>query len=516
MSVDVERETLCVNKIVGQKIENFVVEGDMIVPDIKPDILNTISTSGNINIYKKEVLDGKIRVDGKINTYIVYLADSDNDATRGLSGGIDFTQVIDFEQVTSQMELDEEIIIKSIECKVLNGRKVNIKAVLQMSAKVYSNENIEIVNQVKDVEDIQTLKSELNINSLVGSGVSKTYAKDTFIIDNIDNLAEILKTDINIINKDVKVSYNKVLAKAEANVKILYLTEDNRIKLVENNMPIMGFIDIPNVSEENLCDLKYKIKNVVVKPNSVEEHSIYIEIEVELVCKVYETKSVNIIQDMYSPTQELEYTTKQVHTMSNKKIIKQQCDIKENISMSEIGENEIYEVTVKPEINSQTISGRKIIYEGEVKLEFIFSSENVSRIDTKQCVLPLNFSVDIEDIEQGCNVATIIDVVREDFVNSGRGEISSNIVLEFNIDVSKTVAISVIDEIELKETRQKEIYSIIIYFVKQGDTLWKIAKRYRSTVEDIARVNNIEDVNKIQVGQQLFIPRYVYRSERSA
>lgn len=516
MSVDMTRESLCINKIVGQKTENFVVEGDMIVPDIKPDILNTISTSGNICIYKKEVLDGKIRIDGKINTYIVYLADSDNDATRGISGGIDFTQVLDFEQVTSQMELDEELTIKSIECKVLNGRKVSIKAVLQLSAKVYSNETIDIIREINDIEDIQTLKSDLNINSLVGSGSSKTYAKDTFIIDNVDNLAEILKTDINITNKDIKVSYNKVLAKAEANVKILYLTEDNRIKLVENNMPIMGFIDIPNVSEENLCDLKYKVKNVVVKPNSVEEHSIYIEIEVELACKVYETKSINIIQDLYSPTQDLEYTTKLVHTMSNKQTIKQQCDIKESIAMSEIGENQIYEVVVKPEITSQNILGKKIMYEGEVKIEFIFASENISRIDTKQCVLPLNFSVDVPDLEQSCNIDTTVDICREDFVNSGRGEINSNISLEFNIDISKTVGINVIDQIELSETRQREIYSIIIYFVKEGDSLWKIAKRFRSTVEDIARVNNIEDVNKIQVGQQLFIPRYVYRNERTA
>lgn len=516
MSIDVSRESLCVNKIVGQKIENFVVEGDMIVPDIKPDILNTISTSGNICIYKKEILDGKIRVDGKINTYIVYLPDSDNEGARGISGGIDFTQIMDFEQVTSQMELDEEVTIKSIECKVLNGRKVSIKAVLQICAKVYSNENIDIINQVNEIQDIQTLKSDLNINSLIGTGSSKTYAKDTFIIDNIDNLAEILKTDISIINKDVKVSYNKVLAKAEANVKILYLTEDNRIKLIENNMPIMGFIDVQNVSEEHLCDLKYKVKNIIVKPNSVEEHSIYTEIEIELNCKVYETKSINVIQDMYSPTQELKYSTKLIHTMSNKQLIKQIYSMQENIAISEIGDNQIYQVIIKPEINNQNIAGKKIMYEGEVKLEFIFASDNISRIDTKQCVLPLNFSVDVPDLEQGCNINTDIDIIRDDFVIDGRGGVNSNIDLEFNIDISKTVAINVIDQIEVDETRQKEICSMIIYFVKPGDSLWKIAKKFKSTVEDIARVNNIEDVDKIYPGQQLFIPRYVYRNERSA
>ena len=37
---------------------------------------------------------------------------------------------------------------------------------------------------------------------------------------------------------------------------------------------------------------------------------------------------------------------------------------------------------------------------------------------------------------------------------------------------------------------------------------WKIAKKFGSTVEEIARVNGIELVDKLNVEQQLFIPRY--------
>jgi LysM repeat protein len=49
---------------------------------------------------------------------------------------------------------------------------------------------------------------------------------------------------------------------------------------------------------------------------------------------------------------------------------------------------------------------------------------------------------------------------------------------------------------------------MVIYFVKPGDTLWKIAKQFRSRVEDIARVNGIDDANNIYVGQQLYIPKF--------
>ena len=48
-------------------------------------------------------------------------------------------------------------------------------------------------------------------------------------IDNMDNLAEILKAQVCITDRDIKISYNKILTKAEADVSIMYLTEDNRI-----------------------------------------------------------------------------------------------------------------------------------------------------------------------------------------------------------------------------------------------------------------------------------------------
>ena len=110
-----------------------------------------------------------------------------------------------------------------------------------------------------------------------------------------------------IVNKETKISYNKILIKADVAVKIMYITEDNRINCVKCKIPVIGFVDIQNVSENNMCDVKYDLKNLIIKPNNVEEHSIYIEAEVEMECKVYESKEVNLIEDLYSPSVELEY-----------------------------------------------------------------------------------------------------------------------------------------------------------------------------------------------------------------
>ena len=47
----------------------------------------------------------------------------------------------------------------------------------------------------------------------------------------------------------------------------------------------------------------------------------------------------------------------------------------------------------------------------------------------------------------------------------------------------------------------------LTYVIKRGDTLTQIARRYGTTVNRLAQINNIKNVNKIYVGQVLFIER---------
>ena len=50
MVVETTRDNISVNHIIGRKTENFIVQSDSIIPDIKPDIINDIFTSGTVCI----------------------------------------------------------------------------------------------------------------------------------------------------------------------------------------------------------------------------------------------------------------------------------------------------------------------------------------------------------------------------------------------------------------------------------------------------------------------------------
>ena len=507
MAIETSNDNICINQIIEQKKENFIIEEDSIIPDIKPDILSTIDVSGTVCLHRKEILDKKIKIEGCINTYIIYISDDEKGNIRSINTNIDFVKVIDVEKANSEMILETNVDLKNIECRVINGRKINIKAILDLEFKISSNKDIDIIDDV-NLKDIQKLNKKLRISSLIGKGETKVYAKDTVTINNIDNLAEIMKVDARIINKDIRISYNKVLAKADMNIKILYLTEDNRVNTIEAIIPVMGFIDIENISENDICDIQYEIKNLMIKPNNVEEHSIYIESEIQLYCRVYKIEEINLIQDLYSPSTNLKFVQKQIRVMQPKITTQKTESIRENVEISDLYGKKIYDVSVKVEILKQILLKSKVLYEGEILLDFIYESLNNNIIDTKKVKIPFNFNLDFEGVDDNFNIKTEVEISMQDFVVTSDNNIDVKIDLNLTISAFKATYINIIDEINEEENSLLNYCSMVIYFTKSGDTLWKIAKNFGSTIEEIVRVNGIEENTELNIGKQLFIPRY--------
>lgn len=510
MEINTTKETLNVNKVICEKREMINIQGDMIVPDSKPDILNTITTSGNACIYKKEVMDGKIRLDGNILIYIMYLADGSTDNIRGLNTGLDFSETINIPELETGMNVDVLPKIKFIECKVLNGRKIGIKVTLEVSMKVYSKESVEIVTGLND-ENIQVLSQNMKVNSLLGDGATKAFVKENVAIPSTDNLAEILNMQISLVDKDIKISYNKVLAKSEVEIKMAYLTEDGRICKTEARLPIVGFIDMPNIKEENICETSYMTRNILVKPNAIEEHSVYIELEVEISCMAYEEREIRTIQDMYCPGQKMDFNRTMVNTINDKQCKRSICNIREKVNVPELENGTIVDVGINPIINKENRLNGKVVFEGEIELNFIFTDNSAVGVNSKKVNVPFEQTVD--GIPENCKTDTNIEVNSQEFLNQA-GVVSVNLDLNFETNSYRSAAIPVINDISAQDEEDMQDYSVIIYVVKAGDTLWKIAKRFGSTVDDIVRVNGIGRPDRINVGEKIYIPRYVLKRAR--
>ena len=83
-------------------------------------------------------------------------------------------------------------------------KKDQLKSKYPDELTAYSNENVEYVDNIENKKDMQLLNEKININSLIGNGSTKVYAKDTVSIDNVDNLSEIMRQKLGLKTKKIR------------------------------------------------------------------------------------------------------------------------------------------------------------------------------------------------------------------------------------------------------------------------------------------------------------------------
>ena len=66
---------------------------------------------------------------------------------------------------------------------------------------------------------------------------------------------------------------------------------------------------------------------------------MHIEAELEILCFVYKKQEINMIQDLYSKTKELQYTQKNVKIIRNKEEISEMFNFRKQEKIEEIGQN---------------------------------------------------------------------------------------------------------------------------------------------------------------------------------
>ena len=88
-----------------------------------------------------------------------------------------------------------------------------------------------------------------------------------------------------------------------------------------------------------------------------------------------------------------------------------------------------------------------------------------------------------------------------------QNELQMDVIMMVCVNHYQNQEYKVLQRIEENEEEVVKLPSFTVYYVKSNDTLWKIAKRFRVTVERLKEINELKD-DLIYPGQMLIIPKY--------
>lgn len=518
MSLELVKESIRINNIIGEDTAQTIVEHDIIVPDTHPDAARILLMDGEVFERSSEVLQDRVAVNGTIRYKILYVSEEENDRIRSINTSNDFLYNVDVQNSKYGMKANVNCEIEHLDYEILYGRKIKVKAIVKINVKVAEEVEQDFVNNIEGLEDLEILTNNVDVNSYLGENNALCNINEPLEIPaGKPTIKEILRNDVKIVGKDYKLSDNKVIAKGDLNILTLYIADDEErsIQFMEHEVPFTQFIDIGGINEGCECEVDYRVLNYTFKPGEDNDGELRVlngDIELVIKAQAYEKKRVDILADAYSLSRNL--NIEQTDFTSNKVISneKNQITLKETVYID--GDNpeiaEIFNVLSKPSMFECNVNNGYLNLEGAVNNSILYvakdSEQPVSCYDFET---PFKQNIEVKDLKPDANCEVDFEVEHCNYSMISSNEVEIRIIINVYVKVLDNEKIPLVSKVtdNAIEDKKSNCPSITIYFSQPDDTMWKIAKKYYTTVEDIKKANNLNEDENIVPGQQVLIPR---------
>ncbi len=520
LPVDLIKKNIHMNKLKCKSTLQLTLDDDFNVPDIKPDIDRIITGQGEVKINEIKAMNGKLLVKGVLRFNVIYLCEGDPRPVHNIAGDIPFDEVINMDVNCS----DDEPIVKweleDLSTGLINSRKLSVKSVVRMYVAVEELYDEETAVMVEDSEDVQYINKKIEITNVAINKKDTFRIKDEIMLPgNKGNIGTLLFTDVNLSNVEVRLLEDKFTIKGELPVFILYTTEDeeNPMEYYESELPFSGTVDCNGCTEEMIEDITCSIgsKSLEVRPDpDGEERVLDLEVILELGIKVYETVEPEILCDIYSPKKEITPIIRNAdyENLVIKNNSKYRISDRIRVPDDQPRILQVCHASGEIRIDDVLAESTELTVEGVIEVSILYISEEDRRpMNSLKAMIPFSQIIELKGMKPGSNyeVKPCLDQLSVMMLDGEEIEVKA--VINLNTIVFDVITEPVITDVVVNPLDMEKLQAmpgIIGYVVKRDDTLWNIAKKYYTTVDNIMALNEMEE-GKVKEGDRLIIMKEV-------
>lgn len=513
MAMHLIKEERKIGEVICQKAGQTMVESDMIVPDVKPDIKKILEVSGSVCITQKMIQQDKVFLQGILHLTVLYLPEGGSAGELcSLFVNQDFTHTMDCRGVTPEMQLIAEASAETMDHTLLNSRKVNLRSVLSLGIKVVHPVLLSLTTGATDEDSLKLHRKRLRL-----LGNTETCESQIILREQLEfpsgkpTIGEILRLTATPTATELRLVEGKAVAKGQVRVSTLYKSEsDNSVQFMEHLLPFTEIMDMEGATEDMTGEIDFSIKDLyheIRENGDGEAKNLGLELVLAVTVHSHEVFEVDAVTDAYSLSCNLNLTTKSYHLeqlLDNSTAELSHKDHLEIPSMLPALE-QVCDVNATPKIDRIAMEGDQITVFGTIRSNILYltADPNLPVVGfSHQSEFSHTFPVSGTDSNTACDARIYLDHVS--YTLSGSNSLELRFVLGLAVKSMQTGEMHLIEEIAPCEEDEKLHPCVVLYFVQQGDSLWKIAKHYHTTVEQIKNLNQLE-CDTIYPGQQLKI-----------
>ncbi|WP_018247947.1 DUF3794 and LysM peptidoglycan-binding domain-containing protein [Orenia marismortui] len=489
-----------IEELVESKEFRREISRTITLPTDLPDIDEIIDVGAQLDIIRSTARNGEVKLDGVLKWFISYRPADDFTRIITYQRTVDFDEVIPFEEARTGMEVDVDVISRRVSSQILGDRRISITFPVVYRIQVFRQDDIKYI--VK--EDGYTLitKPYKIQKGIIEEEEEVRIKRVKSLPEAIENSGDILSLESEIIVNTVETRRNVVIVKGEIITTIIYVTSNGRIVSRNLNSYFDERINISGVRD----DMEAYVEGTILQEGSIFQGGDRLQLEYNVLFNILVITEeeielpIEVIDTDLYPVEEYILVERSIREEKTKFLVSQETTTSRDVSNVIRGSAQIGEVEV-----NRLDDG--IIIEGNGELTFLYASAEVDQpVYAARDEFSFDQFIDIPGLDENNRVYVEVRVDRISFELEDERTISSRIILEAKIIVTELVRIPVIVDVNGGEEQEEIDEGYRRYIVRSGDSLWLISRRFNTTVERIAQLNNINVNSQLQVGQQLLIP----------
>ncbi len=495
---------------------SLTLDKDFNVPDLKEDIDKVIVVKGSVTLEECECLVDRVKLKGLVQYRVLYTTPNGERPLCFMEGVLPFMETVHIEGVLPTDHCRLHLEVEDLNISLVNSRKIIVKALVSYAIHVFGEDEVELATEIENGNGVECLYKKLTYTKRIVDKKDVFRVKEELSLPQAKpNIGELLWYSVNMNSIETKLVDQAVQLNGELGLFVIYQAEEEGqpLQYLSMEIPFSGDVEISGVTADMLAvvDTGLADVEVLIRPDGDgESRGLEVTASIALDLQIYEDMQTTLLSDVFAPN--VEITQRQVPfdyemiLMKNAARTRVSERIKLNKNQDKIMQICQAEGSVKIDEEQMTKEGLKV--DGVILATILYISSNDRYpISSMEAMVPFTYLVEMQELkpEDRYEINPQLEQLSAVMLDGDELELKAQVGL--NIAAFEKGQVQGMDEIEvnpLPYEKIKALPAMVGYIVKNGDTLWSIAKRYYTTIDNIRQINHLEN-DMLTEGQKLLI-----------
>lgn len=452
------------------------------------EVVKVLCANAKVISVKGSNENNKVHYSGNVGFQVVFIDNLGN--TEGLDYTAEFRDSTNADIDVNSVPIVSALVI-DVKCE---PRKEDVKvvAIIEVNIdEIQSSDNKALIDVAN--ENIFVRKEIVKNTSYSGIAYEKFEVVGDLEID--DSLQKILSVCMSGYMENLTQNKHFITIIGGINIDICYLSDDSKIRTYQNTLDFTQDIASEDINEntviQNVLDILSNDAKITTNLDG-DKAEISVVIPVEYTGYVFNNSELEIVQDVFSTEN---YLTTEFEQTSYLNGLPTLISTERIIGATTLDDSQNYIDEILGATCSKVLLANSEVADGELVLEgvanttVLYFNRELNNINSVEIEMPFSLNINLQNNSENLQANTMV-TVGDVVAKSKRGkEIEINAKLFICADLFNISENTIIEKVEESGIKDKNDLVLIIYIVKDGDTIWEIAKDLNISPELIMEQN---------------------------